>query len=81
MSSFSDDLLKFEKYFDIEIELSEITFGPIFTMVSKFDDWTYSYQPSMVDIQDYPNDNGSASRIISELKSIIRENKLNYLGL
>lgn len=81
MSIFSDDLSKFEKYFDIEIELSEITFGPIFTLVSKFDDWTYTYQPTMTDIKDYPNDSGSASKVISELKSIIRENKLSDLGL
>jgi len=79
--SFSDDLSKFEKYFNIEMELSEITFGPIFTLSSKFDDSTYSYKPSMVDMLEYPNDSGSASRIISELKSIIRENKLNDLGL
>ena len=81
MSKFSDDLSKFEKYFDMEMDVSEITFGPIFTLISKFDDWTYTYQPTMRDMQDYPNDRGSASQIISELKSIIRENKLNYLGL
>jgi hypothetical protein len=81
MSIFSDDLQKFEKYFDIEMEVSEITFGPIFTLISKFDDCTYTYQPTMIDIQDYPNDRGSASRIISELKSIIREYKINDLGI
>ena len=81
MSKFSDDLSKFEKYFDIEMEVGEITFGPIFTLISKFDDWTYTYQPTMTDMQDYPNDRGSASSIISELKSIIRENKLNDLGI
>jgi hypothetical protein len=55
MSIFSDDLQKFEKYFDMEMEVSEITFGPIFTLISKFDDCTYTYQPTMIDIQDYPN--------------------------
>ena len=80
MNNFSEDLSKFAKYFDIEMDLSE-SFSPVFTLISKFDDWTYTYQPSMTDMQDYPNDKGSASKIISELKSIIRENKLNDLGL
>ena len=79
MSKFSDDLSKFEKYFYIEIELSEITFGPIFTLISKFDESKYVYQPSMVDMMDYPNDNGSTSRIISELKSIVRNYKINEI--
>ena len=75
MNIFSDDLSKFEKYFDIEMDLSKISFGPIFTLISKFDESKYVYQPSMVDMMDYPNDNRSASRIISELKSIVR----NYI--
>jgi hypothetical protein len=62
------------------MDLSD-TFSSTFTLKSKFDDSKYSYQPNMIDIKDYPNDRGSASRIISELKSIIRENKLNDLGL
>jgi len=79
MSIFSDDLQKIEKYFDMKMEVSKITFGPIFTLISKFDDWAYTYKPTMVDIQDYPNDRGSASKIISELKSIIREYKINEI--
>ena len=78
--SFSEALSKFEKYFNMEMDLSD-TLSPTFTLKSKFDDSTYSYQPNMIDIKDYPNDRGSESRIISELKSIIRENKLNDLGL
>jgi len=80
-SLFAEELSKFEKYFDIEMELSEVTFGPIFTFKSKFDDTTLVYRPSMTDMKDYPNDRGSASRIISELKTILRDNKLNELGL
>lgn len=79
MSSFSDDLSKFEKYFNIEVELSEISFGPIFKLISKIDDSTYGYHLSRVDIQDYPNDRGPASRVISELKSIVRNYKIDEI--
>jgi hypothetical protein len=44
---------------------------------SKFDESIFVYETKVINITNYPNDNGVSSKIISDLTSIIREYKIN----
>jgi len=79
-------MLKFEKYFDISIELCEKNMGHIIKFKSRLDSKEYIYRPFTTDLCDYPNDKhfnkieiGTASKIISDVTSMIREIKINKI--
>jgi hypothetical protein len=76
--NFLNELEKLSKYFSYEMEIDE-AMAPVFKFKHKSTKKEYSYRLSMIDIKNYGGP--SVVKMLDELKSEIREDKLNDLGL
>jgi hypothetical protein len=76
--NFLNELEKLSKYFSYEMEIDE-AMAPVFKFKHKSTKKEYSYRLSMIDIKNYGGP--SVIKMLDELKSEIREDKLNDLGI
>lgn len=76
--NFLNELEKLSEYFSYEMEIDE-AMAPVFKFKQKSTEKEYSYRLSMIDIKNYGGP--SVVKMLNELKSIIREYKINDLGL
>lgn len=76
--NFLNDLEKLSEYFSYEMEIDE-AMAPVFKFKHKSTKKEYSYRLSMIDIKNYGGP--SVIKMFDELKSEIREDKLNDLGI
>ena len=89
--TFHDLLLaQFEPYFNISINIDEVSMSPIIIFTSKKSQLInmeeYVFTLPMIDMQDYTTSQGNKTtkridNMVSILKEIIRDNKLDELGL
>jgi len=75
--NFLNELEKLSEYFSYEMEIEAMT--PVFKFKHKSTKKEYSYRLSMIDIKNYGGP--SVVKMLDELKSEIREDKLNDLGI
>ena len=76
--NFLNELEKLSKYFSYEMEIDE-AMASVFKFKHKSTKKEYSYRLSMIDIKNYGGP--SVIKMLDELKSKIREDKLNDLGI
>jgi hypothetical protein len=74
----AEELGKLGEFFFYEIKTDEKTMAPIFKFLHKKTKNEYYYRPSYTDIADF---GPGIVEMINELKMLIREDKLNKLGI
>ena len=77
MKDLSTELEKLSHYYDSEI-IVDMTMAPVYEFVHKTTRKKYVYKLSITEMRDF---GPSVVKMFNELKSEIREDKLNDLGL
>jgi hypothetical protein len=77
MKDLSTELEKLSHYYDSEI-IVDMTMAPTYEFVNKTTGKKYVYKVSITDMKDF---GPSVIKMFDELKSEIREDKLNDLGI
>jgi hypothetical protein len=78
MKDLSQELEKLSHYYDSEMIIDKYTMRPVYEFIHKKTGNKYIYRLSMTDLKDF---GPGVVRMFEELKMMIRDEKLNDLGL